>query len=334
MIIDEEVERRSPHIMLSRKEVQECISSIFPNNIVESYDLAKTGLSNTNYIISLDNKRKVVLRVYPEKDTIKKGKELKISELLLDFLEVPQIHQPPSFTHNGFEWNVVDFVDGITLIEAQSLDHDLLLEAYFEIGAILAKLKNITFPTCGLLNEKLEVQEIKTITSAFHPVVNFIMDCFNDKNFIKRVEVDLQNELRDLVIKQEHILYKIEHESHLVHGDFKVENILVKRANNDHLHLSGVLDWEHARADTSYGDIATLFRGNYDTNSVLKREFQRGYESMGISLIENWDKVIKIIDLINLCSFLCSNADRVLLHRSTIKHLNDTIYYFKEGGSI
>ena len=186
MIIDEEVERRSPHIMLSRKEVQECISSIFPNNIVESYDLAKTGLSNTNYIISLDNKRKVVLRVYPEKDTIKKGKELKISELLLDFLEVPQIHQPPSFTHNGFEWNVVDFVDGITLIEAQSLDHDLLLEAYFEIGAILAKLKNITFPTCGLLNEKLEVQEIKTITSAFHPVVNFIMDCFNDKNLMKK----------------------------------------------------------------------------------------------------------------------------------------------------
>lgn len=213
----------------------------------------------------MDNRRKVVLRVYPKKDTIKKGKELKISELLLDFPEIPKIHQSSSFTHNIFEWNVVDFVDRITLAEAQSHDHDLLLEVYFEIGIMLAKLKNITFPTYGLLNEKLEVQEIKTVTSAFHLIANFIMDCLNDKNFIKRVGVDLPNELHNLVIKQEHTLYEIEHESHLVHGDFKVENILVK---------------------------------------------------------------------LNLCSFLCSDADRVLLHRSTIKHLNDTIYYFKEGGNI
>ena len=94
------------------------------------------------------------------------------------------------------------------------------------------------------------------------------------------------------------------------------------------MHLSGILDWEHARADTSYGDIATLFRGNYDANSVLMMEFSRGYESIGISLIENWDKVIKIIDLINLCSFLCSEADRVLLHHSTIKHLNSKRKFF------
>lgn len=229
MIIDEGIERRSPHIILSRKEVQECISSIFPNYIVESYELAKTGLSNTNYIISLDNKRKVVLRVYPEKDSIRKEKELKISELFLDVPEVPKIHHPSSLAHHGFEWNVFDFVDGITLAEAQPLiEQDLLLETYFEIGAILAKLKNIPFPTCGLLDKKLEVREIKTITSAFHPVANFIMDCLNDKNFIKRVGLDLQNELRNLVIKQEPILYKIKQESHLVHGDFKVENILVK----------------------------------------------------------------------------------------------------------
>ncbi|MGI4775696.1 MAG: phosphotransferase [Janthinobacterium lividum] len=240
MIINEEVERRSPYIMLSHKVVQECISYILPNRIVENYDLAKTGLSNTNYIISLDDKRKVVLRVYPKKDTIKRGKELKISELLIDFPEVPKIHQPPSFTYNSLQWDMVDFVDGITLAEAQSLDHNLLLEAYFEIGIILAKLKNITFPACGLLNEKLEVQEIKTITSDFHPIVNFIMDCLNDKNLIERVGVNLQNELCDLVIKQEHILYKIEHKNHLVHGDFKVENILVKRMKNGHMHLSGV----------------------------------------------------------------------------------------------
>ena len=78
-----------------------------------------------------------------------------------------------------------------------------------------------------------------------------------------------------------------------------------------------------------------LFRGNYDANSIIKREFQRGYELVSISLIENWDKAVKIVDLINLCSFLCSTTDRVLLHHLTIKHLNDTIYYFKkEGGSI
>lgn len=331
MIIDDGVERRSPHLILSHQEVQECISSIFPNRIADSYIIAKTGLANTNYIIVLDNKKKVVLRIYPEKYNTKKEKESRIAELLLDFPEVPKIHHPRSFTHHGFIWNAVDFVEGVTLAEAPIFEKKFLLEVYFEIGVMLAKLKNIVFPSYGLFGEKLEIQEIKTTTCGFHPIANFIMDCLNHKNLARRAGFDLQNKLRGLAIKQEHVLYKIEQESHLVHGDFKVENILVKRTTNGHMHLSGVLDWEHARVDTSYGDIATLFRDDYDANSIFKREFLRGYESRNISLIEDWDKAIKIIDLINLCYFLCADDDRSLLYRSIMKYLNNTITYFKEG---
>lgn len=331
MIIDKRVERRLPHIILSHQEIQECVSTIFTNRIVDSYKLAKTGLANTNYIVSLDNKKKIVLRVYSEKDSIKQEKELRISELLMDFPEVPKMLYSSSFIHNGLICNVVDFVEGITFAETHTLESKFLLKAYFEIGLVLAKLKNIMFPSCGLLNEKLEIQEIKTTTHGFHPISNFIIDCLNNKNFLKHAGIDLQGKLRSLVIKQEHVLYKIKPESHLVHGDLKAENILVKHTADGHVHLSGILDWEHARADTSYGDIATLFRGNYDINSIFKKEFLRGYESRNISLIEDWDKAIKIIDLINLCSFLCSDTTRILLNNSVIKHLNNTIAYFIEG---
>lgn len=66
----------------------------------------------------------------------------------------------------------------------------------------------------------------------------------------------MRNEFHNLIIKQDYILHKIGQKRHLVHRDFKIENTLVKYDTNDYTHLSGVLDWEHARADTIYGDIA------------------------------------------------------------------------------
>lgn len=66
MNVNEHIKRRSPYIILSHKEIQEYITSIFHSSIVESFKLAKTDLANTNYIVNLSNKKKVVLKIYPE----------------------------------------------------------------------------------------------------------------------------------------------------------------------------------------------------------------------------------------------------------------------------
>lgn len=323
------IERSSPYIHLSKAQIQDCIKSLATNSKVKSYILASSGLANTNYIVTLNDSRKIVLRVYSSINFVKGLKELKLSKLLINFSVVPKIYYFHPTKSNNFSYSLVDFVKGSILSEVHSSNTpNILTSVYFELGLMLSQLKEIKFTTTGLLDENLKVVKIDTKNNKFHPVVNFIMDCLENANFIKRTGIKLKNAIYKLLVDQEFILYTIDEENHLVHGDLKVENIIVNYANQK-LHLAGVIDWEHARSDTSYGDIATLFRGDYDKNSLLKHAFAKGYESNRTALIQDWDKAGKLIDLLNLCSFLCSDKDRTKLYEVIINHLNLTILYFK-----
>lgn len=139
----------------------------------------------------------------------------------------------------------------------------------------------------------------------------------------------LISSLKELIQKNDQLLFATDEEPHLVHGDFKIENIIAKQSADGTYHLSGILDWEHARSDFSYGDIATLFRDDYTNESSTKLAFRNGFTKNGAKLIQDWDKASKLIDLVNLCDFLCSDKDRPALYEIMLKHLENTIDYCK-----
>lgn len=320
------MERRSPYKILSKEQIQACINKLDSTPVVKDFALASSGLANTNYIVSLESGETVVLRIHSNNSSKSGLKELKLSKLLTDFREIPKVlYFKPN--EDDFSYSIIEFVTGTVLAETK-LTQTQLTTTYFELGAMLAKLRSIKFKSPWLLNENLEIEPIKTKNTKFHTVTNFILDCIEDPIFTERVGANLKESIQKFIVEHDHVLYATDDECHLIHGDFKVENIMIKPLNNK-IHLSGVLDWEHARSDSTYGDIATLFRGNYDRNLHLKQAFSDGFEMSGAKLIQEWDKVSKIIDLVNICSFLCSSSERPTLYEIMIKHLKDTIDYFK-----
>ena len=203
-----------------------------------------------------------------------------------------------------------------------------LKSAYFEIGMMLTQLRDIKFKSVGLLDKHLNVVRIPTKNTEHHPVTNFVLDCLKNPNLIKRTGTRLKDAIQRLILEQDQLLLATDEGNHLVHGDFKIENIMVKNINGK-IHLAGILDWEYARSDSSYGDMATLFRGDYNKKSIFKQAFSEGFKSKDTDLIQDWDKASKLIDLVNICSFLCSSSNRLVLYEIMINHLKNTINYFK-----
>jgi len=319
------LERSSPHVNLTNDQIQKCIDSLGKDILVKQSRLASSGLANTNYIITLANDINVVLRVHSNNNSDKGQKEFRLSELLAGIPEVPKVLYFQPKTDDDISYSIIEFIPGTTLPEINQNDN--LDSVYYEIGIMLAKLKDIEFSARGLLGDKLEIVPIRTKHTEYYGVTNFVLDCLEDSNLARRVNPELINEIRELIIKNNTLLLITDEASHLVHGDFKIENIMVEPSADSKMHLSGVLDWEHARSDSSYGDIATLFRGDYVQDSTNKLAFYEGYTKHGATLIKDWDKACKLTDLVNICAFLCSKNDRPKLFEVMIDHLKKTINY-------
>lgn len=317
------LERRHPHTILTRNQIQECIKPWQPNINVTDYQLVTSGLANTNYIVTLTNDTKVVLRIYSANHSNIAQKEAHLSKLLTDIAAIPKmlyLNEDPRLTYS-----VMEFCHGITLDQInkdENLEH-----VYFETGAILSKLKQIKFASAGLLGKNLEIIPIVTKNSKHHAISNFILDCLENTYFLQRVTLHLVTRTKELILQNNNLLYTTDEKNHLVHGDLKIENILAQRLSDGQMHLSGILDWEHARSDSSYSDIATLFRGDYIKNSAHKLAFYNGYTNDGAMLITDWDKASKLIDLINICHFLSSADNRPALFAAMIEHIKNTCDY-------
>ncbi len=323
------IERRFSYTSLNKDQIQKCIDSFKDNLMATDFKLSASGLSNTNYIVILNSHKKVVLRIHANQLTNNGLKELKLSKLLTNIYEIPKVLYYQPANGSDFSYSIIEFMHGTNLSAiSKSQNLDIL---YFELGEMLAKLRAITFPSPGLLGSNLEIININTKHTNYHPVTNFVLDCLENKNFLLRVDTTLIASLKELMLQNDQLLFATDEAPHLVHGDFKVENIMVKSSADGKVHLSGILDWEHARSDTSYGDIATLFRGDYGKESSIKSAFYNGFTKNGANLIQDWDKASKLIDLVNLCDFLCADEDRLELYSIMLTHIRHTIDYFAKN---
>jgi Ser/Thr protein kinase RdoA (MazF antagonist) len=112
----------------------------------------------------------------------------------------------------------------------------------------------------------------------------------------------------------------------LVHADYGGSNLLA-RQERGHFSIAAVLDWEFAFVGSSLFDLGNLFRYEW----LLPNEFEaaclRGYVNHGGVLPSTWKKITKLLDLINICTFLQTPEprgslveDMIFLIRWTLEH--------------
>jgi aminoglycoside phosphotransferase (APT) family kinase protein len=89
----------------------------------------------------------------------------------------------------------------------------------------------------------------------------------------------------------------------LVHGDYKAQNLLVRQAGAS-WDVAAVLDWEFAFAGSPLFDVAICLRYGDILPPAFTTAFAAGYRAHGGILPPDWRRIIRLLDLVNLCGFL------------------------------
>ena len=131
----------------------------------------------------------------------------------------------------------------------------------------------------------------------------FVDLCLASANLQRRMPEELRNRTHDLVWSCSSRLAALDKEPCLVHGDFSKSNLLV-RLIAGRWSVAAVLDWEFAISGSPLVDFGNFLRYERVSSPFAEPHFSRGYLNGGGTLPQDWQRLMRIVDLAALCSSL------------------------------
>jgi aminoglycoside phosphotransferase (APT) family kinase protein len=291
MAVEKGWPRRFAFVSLSVKEA----GALIGEPVVE-LDALGGGLRNTNYrLVRAANPEPVVLRIHTG-DPAGCGREQRLLELIRETVPVPRVLradpsvQPP--------WSLMTFVHGerfdAVLTTASNAEIEQLAHA---AGAVLARIHAFKFPRGGFFDADLQIAEYLGPAYGWRSMLE---DWLTGGRVNARLGHDLARRLlrfvRDNAWREPQMQFG---GPCLSHSDYKPWNMLVRDGT-----IAAVLDWEFAFANAPLNDIGNFLRYSARQPSVYETGFIDGYRAAGGVLPDDWKRLARLVDLINLCSFL------------------------------
>lgn len=314
-------ERYKAHVSLDLVTAQKLIAPYSTEAITELQWLSE-GCANTNYKITFDNQKSVVLRIYTrEKSAL--AREAALHRLLKGTIPVPQV----LYTHQDehlfeYPYAIMEWMDGQLMRNILlSKDNVAIQECAFDAGRYLNRLRQITFTEGGFFQEQLNIRPFST-EEMYQP---FALGLLKEKNvqaslgasLHKSVTTWFQNHCSDL---------PLEHEANLTHGDFDPANMLVTQMNGQ-WKITAILDWEFAFAGSFFLDAGQFLRYAHKLPSCYRDGFVSGMQSEGYRLPKHWELQAKLMDLLCLLQLLHYNPleSRPNLNRDVVALIEHTV---------
>ncbi|MCP4922565.1 MAG: aminoglycoside phosphotransferase family protein [bacterium] len=291
MVFKSDWEKTEAMRPFSKASVVEMVAQAFPHQALQSFQLISGGCANLNYRIHLSGQEaSLVLRVYLREGQAA-AREQKIGELLKgSALPVPWIHFVGDI--QGTRFAFAEFMPGRSLRDLLLGQEDFnLQEIMGEVGALLAKLSDYTFPRAGFLDEDLNVVG----DTGFQAHLQFTKDCLNDPVILSVLKLETIGQINQVLDQYAHLIPDGK-EKHLVHGDFDPANILVDKVEGNWT-VSGILDWEFAFSGSVLFDVANMVRDAHHMLPEFQTAFIEGLERGGMTLPKEWQTTVKVLNL-------------------------------------
>jgi aminoglycoside phosphotransferase (APT) family kinase protein len=292
-----------------------------PQKDVESIELFTSGRSTTNYKIKLKNSDKIfVLRIYPKSDK-SWHKEFTIQNMFKNCFPIPEMYY---FNEDrmiiNYPFSIVQYVNGITLDKYITQENKCIPESLVQnIGEILAFIHQKNFEKEGFLDENLN------ITDGLPPILLWY-DYFLSNRAGSRLGSNITSRISKLLYENQSYLEQMTSRFVFSHGDFRFENMIVKNGK-----LTGIIDWEGALSAPIYLDIGQFFRYEELTTKKVKNSFIYGYKKNdAFDIVENWDKLSKLMDLANLLCLLDNEEEKTKLFQELKVFVLKTLDIFNQ----
>lgn len=298
--MDDEWERICEIIRLDVNTADRLFKCFDPRKTVAAIDILTGGKRTTNYNITLkESDQQFVLRVYP-KDDRSWLKELAVQKLFQNSVPVPEIfyvNEDRRIIDKAF--SIVQFLDGITLDKYLAGNNDISEPLAQKIGEILAVIHQKEFINAGALDENLSVVD------SLPPILSW-WDYFLNGRAGERLDPDVRNRLLKFIKENLSILEQMTRHFVFSHGDFRPANIMVKDGE-----LIGIIDWEGALSAPAYFDIGQFIRYREQVPEKAKKSFINAYNRNTRRPVgEDWEKLARTMDLVNIFCFLDNEQER------------------------
>lgn len=300
--------RRHEFVELDTATLTALVQPIFPGQWVVSASLLTEGLANTNYKLRVSGQDEdYVLRLYTRERSACQ-KEWDIYRLVHDRIPVPEmLHADPDGHAFGRPYSICRWVEGVKLATLLAEgDLTAIGQAAYATGATLAQIHSYAFPMAGFFGPGL------TVAQPLGPLAESYLGYLADRLLVgqagQRLGPELTRKLWQFSGRNAHVLDGRTKHSVLGHADYKGTNLLLKPTAAG-WRMAAVLDREFAFAGDPLFDVGILFRYDASFPALFESGFVAGYREQGGSLPDDWRRLARLLDLVNLCEFL-NTADR------------------------
>ncbi len=258
-----------------------------------------SGLANTNYRVDLAGATPVVLRLYTRSPEVV-ATEVALLHLVRERVPVAEVLFADE--RGSRPYAITTWLDGTLMQQALANADEMAQRAIGRAaGETLVRIQSYRFDQPGFFAADGSMAPSGTLP----PFRGHIAACLLRDGGAANLGPALTQRVLRFVDDHANLL-PIEEPAVLVHGDYKASNLLLT-GEADAWQVSGVLDWEFAFAGPPLFDLTMLLRYS-DTMPALESGVIEGYRGAGGVLPGDWKQRVRLLDLVNLCSFLTGSS--------------------------
>jgi aminoglycoside phosphotransferase (APT) family kinase protein len=292
----------------SVQDVKHLVAAAFSGRKVARTELLSGGLINTNLKIYFESDfNPVVLRLYRD-GAAACDKEFAVHNLIRRHVPVPEIlHSESKGLDGSPSFAFVEYIEGITFQQLKRTNNlKAIQQASASIGKTLAAIGKFRFSAPGALMAREASSELvvgKKFIEGPDPIPRILDRFLASTTFQQRAGPKLVDRLHNFIWSYAPVLPCLETDCSLVHNDFGNRNILVREVNGVWA-VAAILDWEMAFSGSSLLDVGHFLRYEPDTTPLREPYFSRAFVEHGGHLPDNWETIVRLIDLTGLVECL------------------------------
>ena len=301
-------EKADQHFQVSAPMIQAMVKLALPEKKLVFHEVISGGCANLNIKIDLSNEpQPFILRIYL-RDKAAAYREQKLAALIKHSVPLPEVYFVGDFEDHRFA--ITEYMPGISL-------RDLLLNhpngnipgIMYQAGQILASIQKYQFSIAGFLDADLKVSP----PTSRQEYVTFARECLTHPTVLAQIGHETISKITEYLEKYGS-LFPDENQTHLAHGDYGPENILVDKIEGQ-WKITAILDWEFAHSGSTLCDVANMLRYAHHMPPIFEDSFLQGLKQGGVNLPEKWRISIHLLNLLSLLDCLIRRSPKERPHQ-------------------
>ncbi len=296
-------EKTDQHFQVSEQTIQGMVEQAFPEKKLASYEMISGGCANLNIKINLAYERKLfILRIYL-RDKLAAYREQKLAALIKKSIPIPEIYFVGEC--EGHRFAITEYMPGLSLRELLLTPPKAHIESLMvQVGLILASIQRYQFPTSGFFDEDLKIREPLSRQS----YITYARECLAYPMVGEVIGQESIGKINEMLEKYGPF-FPDETQTHLVHGDYGPENILVDQVEGQ-WKITAILDWEFAYSGSTLCDVSNMLRYAHHMPPIFEEAFLTGLAQREVILPPQWRISVYLFDLISLLGCLIGSSPK------------------------